>query len=217
MRQRLPLWRGALGEQQKPVVHLLDDGFQHRQLHRDVDILLLNRKDWTGHLLPAGNLREPRSAIRRAGILAVPADDPQLEEELKAWGWDGPIWRLRRHMEAPAIDGPVAAFCGIAHPRQFFAGLEDAGLQLAVHKTFPDHHLYSSADLDRLQKAARAAGAVALVTTEKDEVRLGSLISATPDSLPLKTARLRIEIEQEDAEITWLMNLLKPAAARTSL
>ncbi len=78
-------------------LHLLDDGFQHRQLHRDVDILLLDRRDWQDGLLPAGNLREPLKAVRRAAVIAIPADEPELEAELRAWGWDGPVWRLHRN------------------------------------------------------------------------------------------------------------------------
>jgi tetraacyldisaccharide 4'-kinase len=206
-----------LAEKLKPVVHLLDDGFQHRQLARDVDILLLNREDWQGALLPAGNLREPLSAIHRASVLAIPAGDPEFEAELKAWGWQGPIWRLRRTMEVPEVDGPVAAFCGIARPEQFFAGLESAGLQLALRNAFPDHHRYTAADLSRLAAAAHAAQAVALLTTEKDQVRLGSLIAAIPSSLPLQTVHLRIEIEHEDQAIAWLLAQLGPAAAKPPL
>jgi tetraacyldisaccharide 4'-kinase len=186
----------VLGNEAKPVVHLLDDGFQHRQLARDTDILLLDRQDWEDWLLPAGNLREPLQAARRAGVIAIPADDAELETELKAWGWAGPVWRLRRTMDVPAIYSPVAAFCGIARPEQFFAGLEAAGLQLAVRTVFRDHHRYTAADVERLLAKAGAQGASAIITTEKDLVRLGKLASAFPDSLPLKTAALRIEIEE---------------------
>ncbi len=201
-----------LAEELKPNIHLLDDGFQHRQLHRDLDILLLNREDWQGTLLPAGNLREPLAAIRRASILAIPASDPDLDAELKAWGWEGPIWRLRRTMEVPAVDGPVAAFCGIARPEQFFAGLEAAGLEVALRKAFPDHHRYAAADLDRLTAAAQAAGAARLLTTEKDQVRLDGLAAGIPGSLPLQTARLRIEIEQEIRRSVGLL----PSSARST-
>jgi tetraacyldisaccharide 4'-kinase len=201
-------------EDQAPIVHLLDDGFQHRQLYRDVDILLLNRKDLNDRLLPAGDLREPLRALQRATVLAVPEEEPEVEQRLReiipidrdseTSRWIGPIWRLRRTMEIPAVTGPVAAFCGIARPQQFFAGLEAAGLHVAARTAFPDHYRYSRADLARLAAAARAAGAVALVTTEKDLVRMGELFSVFAESLPLKTARLRVEIEEEDAAIDWL-------------
>ena len=191
-------------------VHLLDDGFQHRQLHRDVDILLLNREDWTDSLLPAGNLREPLKALRRAGVIAIPADDPGLEAELKAFGWQGQILRLRRTMEVPSVAGPVVAFCGIARPQQFFDGLGAAGLRIAVQRAFPDHHRYSAGDLERLVASARKVGACALVTTEKDLVRMGKRASGLPESLPLKTARLQIEIEHEPAAMEFLARRIKP-------
>jgi tetraacyldisaccharide 4'-kinase len=194
----------------QPIVHLLDDGFQHRQLYRDVNILLLDRRDWQDTLLPAGNLREPLKAIRRASVIAIPADVPELEAKLKAWGWQGPVWRLRRNLEIPTVSGPMAAFCGIARPEQFFAGLEAAGLQLVLRRAFPDHHRYTARDLDRLIAAARAAGATALLTTEKDRVRLGKLASTFPAALPLRTARLRVEIENQAAAIDWLVGRLVP-------
>ena len=213
---------GLLAESERSAdsrfgLHILDDGFQHRQLHRDVDILLLDRRDWQDGLLPAGNLREPLKAARRAGVIAIPADDAELEDALSAWGWVEPIWRLRRTMEVPAVDGPVVAFCGIARPEQFFAGLEAAGLKVAARIAFPDHHRYTSADLKRLISAAQKTGAAALITTEKDKVRLGKLPSAFPESLPLKTAGLRVEIEHEDEAIDWLVDWLKQAPTNPPL
>ena len=200
-------------------VHLLDDGFQHRQLARDVDILLLNREDWLDCLLPGGNLREPIRALRRATVVAIPATETELEAELRTWfmtwGWQGPVWRLHRTMEVQPADGPVGAFCGIARPEQFFAGLEAAGLRIANRSAFPDHHGYTPADLRRLAASARAAGATVLVTTEKDQVRLGALASTLPASLPLKTAGLRVEIEEQD--ISWLIDRLKAAPAHPPL
>lgn len=207
----------ALGEEPELVVHLLDDGFQHRQLARDVDILLLDRQDWTGGLLPAGNLREPLKAARRAGVIAIPADDPELESELRVWGWEGPVWQIQRQMDVPVVDGPIGAFCGIARPDQFLAGLAAAGLQLAVHKVFPDHHRYSARDVDRLVAGARAVSAVAMLTTEKDLVRLGSLASSFTGVLALKTVRLRVEIDRQDEAIDGLMGHLKPAPLRQRL
>jgi tetraacyldisaccharide 4'-kinase len=192
---------GSAQNENRPRLHLLDDGFQHRQLHRDVDILLLDRYDSQDRLLPAGNLREPLKAIHRATILAIPVDDPQLEAELKAWGWTGPLWRLRRTMDVPSIEGPFAAFCGIARPDQFFAGLEAAGLQIAMREAFPDHHRYTPRDIGDLVALAKAAGANTLITTQKDQVRLGSL----PIDLPLKIARLSLEIDHQDEALDGLL------------
>lgn len=185
-------------------VHLLDDGFQHRQLHRDIDIVLVDGDDLKDHLLPAGNLREPLSAIRRASIVAIPADDAATENGLKGVGWRGSIWRLRRRMNVPEVDGPVVAFCGIARSEQFYAGLEAAGLRLAAGITFPDHHDYKADDLKCIEETVRKTGAVAAVTTDKDRVRLGR----RGDSLPLKTVGLIVEIEDEAAAIGGLIERL---------
>src|SRR5208282_938058 len=92
---------------QRVGVHLLDDGFQHRQLHRDVDILLLSARDLTDHLLPAGNLREALHAAERADVFAIPEDEPEVAEWVKARGWKGTVWRVRRRVDVPQVDGPV--------------------------------------------------------------------------------------------------------------
>ena len=201
-----------------PHIHLLDDGFQHRQLHRDIDILLLDRRDLTDSLLPAGNLREPLRNLSRATVIAVRDDEPEIEQYLQETvlidrnsegsRWLGPIWRLKRTMQVPQGTGPVVAFCGIARPQQFFAGLESAGLRLAAKIIFPDHHRYAPNDLNRLVTTVRNTAASALVTTEKDKVRLGKLAASLPESLPLLTAGLRVEIESESEVIHWLMNRL---------
>jgi len=188
--------------------HILDDGFQHRQLARDIDILLLSARDLADHLLPAGNLREPLHSAERAHVVAIPADEADVEIEIRKRGWKAQIWRVRRRMEIPQVDGPVAAFCGIAHPDQFFQGLETAGVKLVSQTAFADHHDYTAADLARIQSHARNAGATTLLTTEKDRVRIGALAASLPGSLPLKTAQLRVEIEDEGAAIDWLISRL---------
>jgi tetraacyldisaccharide 4'-kinase len=201
----------------RPRVHILDDGFQHRQLHRDIDILLLNRDDWHDRLLPAGNLREPLHAAMRATVLAIPAEDGGLADELRAWGWNGPVWRLRRRMEVPAVEGPVVAFCGIARPEQFFAGLEAGGLHLAARIAFRDHHRYTERDLEQMQSAAREKGAQTLVTTEKDRMRLEALVSAGSGDVPVLTAGLTVEIEQESEVLSWLTDRLRSTELRPTL
>jgi tetraacyldisaccharide 4'-kinase len=202
---------------QPPIVHLLDDGFQHRQLDRDVNILLLNCHDWQDTLLPAGNLREPIAAISRADVLVLPANQPDLEVALRLWGWDGPVWRLFRSLEIPAINGPVAAFCGIAHPDQFFEGLEDAGFEVALRLDFPDHYTYTVSVLEELIAEARKMNVTAVITTEKDLVRMGNLALTFPNSMPLTTARLRIKIEDQQAAIDWLVSRLTPGPSHTPL
>ena len=188
-----------------PDLHLLDDGFQHRQLDRAVNLLLLNRRDWHDWLLPAGNLREPLAAMRRADVLVIPAEEPELAAKVKARGWSGPVWRVRRRMEAPAVAGPVVAFCGIARPEQFFAELEGAGLQVASRVPFRDHHRYLAHDLDCLRDAARSVNAAAFVTTEKDRARLGAMASRLSDAAPLHAAGLRAELEDEESALDWML------------
>lgn len=208
---------GLLAETERgdaPVIHLLDDGFQHRQLYRDVNILLLDGNDLSAErLLPAGNLREPCSATRRAEVIAIPADDraTSLESTLRARGFAGPIWRLRRRIEVQPVNGPVVAFCGIARPAQFFAALGSAGLNVAAQFAFPDHHQFTTRDFDRLQGAVRNAGARAFITTEKDRVRMGPLSASFSGSLPLRTAALHVEIEDEQVALDWLQNRLARA------
>lgn len=194
-------------------VHILDDGFQHRQLYRDVDILLLNREDWRDRLLPAGNLREPLQAANRADVLVIPEDHAELEGELRNWGWTGPVWQVRRCMEVPKVVGEGVAFCGIARPGQFFAGLENAGLRLADRIAFRDHHRYSQHDLDRVQSAARSAGAAALITTAKDQVRIEGRFASKAGDLPVLTAGLTMEIQDEADVLDWLEERLRGASA----
>ena len=207
----------ADGDAGRSRIHILDDGFQHRQLHRDIDVVMLNRSDWRDRLLPAGNLREPLGAARRATVLAIPAEDGDLGDELRASDWRGPIWRLHRRMEAPPVAGPVVAFCGIARPDQFFDGLEAAGLRVAERVAFRDHHRYAARDLERLHNAALTRGAKALVTTEKDHVRLESLARWGSGAVSVLTASLRVEIEDESAVMSWLTDRLRDTEVRPTL
>jgi tetraacyldisaccharide 4'-kinase len=171
-------------------------------------VLLVNREDWSDHLLPAGNLREPVDAAGRASVLAIPADDHEFEEELREWGWSGPVWRVRRRMLVPEVDGPVAAFCGIARPEQFFAGLEGRGMQVVFKRAFSDHHRYTRRDVQTLLESARKANARSLITTEKDYVRFGDLARVVGNSLPLRTAELTVEFDDEKSVGAWLKNRL---------
>jgi tetraacyldisaccharide 4'-kinase len=191
------------------AVHLLDDGFQHRQLARSVDILLLNQRDWREWLLPGGNLREPVEAIRRASVIAIPASEPELESELCVWGWDGPIWRLRRKMDIPLVASPVAAFCGIARPEQFFAGIRTTGLEIAFQLAFPDHFTYTRGVLEEMLVEAREKEVTCVITTGKDLARLGKLTRLFTKSMPLVATRLRTEIEDPAAAIDWLVERLR--------
>ena len=189
------------------ALHLLDDGFQHRQLHRDVDIVLAGSEDLGDSLLPAGNLREGLGALQRATVFAVSEQDDAAVERLRALGLGQPIWRFRREMVVPKVDGPVVAFCGIARPGQFFAGLERGRISLVGTKVFPDHYRFREEDMRVLERMADRAGARALVTTEKDRVRIGELAKYLGD-IPLLTVGLRVGIEDEDGAWDFLRTRL---------
>ena len=199
---------GLLAESQAdgPGLHLLDDGFQHRQLARDLDIVLVSSEDLNDWLLPAGNLRERVVALRRASVLAVPLGDDAAVARLQLLGLRQPVWRFRRVMDASRVRGRVLAFCGIARPGQFFAGLEEADVSPVAKHAFPDHHRFSAADIALLNRLAGGAAAQAFVTTAKDHVRLGPL--AAQLTLPVRVASLRIEIENAPAAVAWLERAL---------
>ena len=229
--ERFEAGRLAESEKQKdegrPRVHILDDGFQHRQLARDVDVVLVNDEDLHDSLLPAGNLREPVKALNRSTVIAIPAGDRQVEQYLSpavsidrnsgGSRWHGPLWRVRRRMDVPQVDGPVAAFCGIARAEQFFAGLESAGLRIVVKQAFADHHPFTASDVESLIAKAQASGAMTLITTEKDEVRLGKLMCGIPDSLELQTVSLTLEIEDETVVGDWLLSRLDASRLMSAL
>lgn len=152
-------------------VHLLDDGFQHRQLHRTVDLVLLHPRDTEDALLPGGHLRESLTALRRADCLLLREDDATTKRALERTAIAKPIWRVRRSVQVPQGCGRVVAFAAIAHPGEFFAALRSEGV--AVRKTFAfrDHHRFTAQDLRMLVEAAQAEKAI-LLTTEKDLLRL---------------------------------------------
>lgn len=196
----------ALHAGQPIAMHLLDDGFQHRQLARDVDVVLLSSEDLEDWLLPAGNRREMLGALRRANVLAVAVGDDAAVTRLRGTGLKQPVWRFRREMVAPAVHGPVVAFCGIARPGQFFTGLERAGVSVVGRRVFGDHHRFSDEDLTGLRELAARMGAVALVTTAKDRVRLGS--RAEELGVPVLVAGLRVVFEDEAGVAAGLLERL---------
>ncbi|HXA86357.1 MAG TPA: tetraacyldisaccharide 4'-kinase, partial [Candidatus Dormibacteraeota bacterium] len=166
-------------------LHLLDDGFQHRRLHRDFDIVMLPAEDQEGTLLPIGRLREPLTALRRADAVVLP-DSPHRNLEAKN------IWRARRVVDIPAASGKLIAFSGIGRPRQFFDALKSANPEIAGTITFRDHHRYDQRDVDRLLNLKKQTSAESFVTTEKDLINLGALSSQL---YPLLTAKVRIELD----------------------
>jgi tetraacyldisaccharide 4'-kinase len=180
----------ALAHLPPPAVLLLDDGFQHRALYRDVDLLLLDgvRRWGNGKMLPLGDLREPMENAKRACALVVTrgsrAPRPEIQDWWERYGSGGPIFWLdfaitalrrfptgeRKELPNPAI-GALFAFCALGHPEAFFADLLVAGLFWNGTACFTDHRALSARDLLNLETQARKAGAVGLVCTEKDAVK----------------------------------------------
>jgi len=189
-------------------IHLLDDGFQHRKLARDMDFVVLHASDFEETLLPAGRLREPMGSLRRASVVVLRAEDRALEAELRKHGISAPVWIQHRRLAVENVTRAVA-FCGIAHPEEFFAAMRGEGVELAATVALRDHQRYSNADLDRITAAARESGAECLVTTEKDAARLTrEQRERLEKAAPLRVARLEVSLENEAAAVRRLLDLL---------
>src|SRR5262249_32777505 len=179
---------GLLAERKfGPQMHLLDDGFQHRSLARDFDIVLLPAEDLQDRLLPTGRLREPLSSLRRADAIVLP-DGARPPETLHP---ETLIWRVRRGLQLDTISGTQIAFCGIARPGNFFAQLRQVGVKLAAEISFRDHYRYTPGDIQQLRELQRRHDPIGFVTTEKDAVNLGSLAAELE---PLSIARVTMEL-----------------------
>ena len=189
-------------------VHLLDDGFQHRQLARTVDIVLLHGQDFTDQLLPAGNLREPLSSLTRAHLTVLREENREHADRVVEITGRAP-WILTRSLRVDLAGARPLAFCGLARPQDFFGDLRALGIAPAAEITFPDHHRYTAADMRRLLDAAKSHGADALITTEKDEVKLPVALTETlQQSGKLGIARLVLSLENEARSIAELVALL---------
>jgi len=185
---------------------VLDDGFQHVALARDVDLLLFPRRDpWArGRLLPSGRLREPLSAARRADAAVLTGGTANEAEELAAglaaWGFTGPTFASATVVsQARRVDGAevaagarVFAFAAIADPGGFFRAARERGYVLGGSEGFRDHAEYSELDVRHLEQAARKAGAELLLTTTKD---LAKLVGRT--TLPLAVLPVAADPEPE--------------------
>lgn len=188
------------------TVHVLDDGFQHLQLDRDVDLLIVSREDIARpETLPTGRLREPLDTIIAADAILA-ADDEVIVEPAVA---SPPVFRLRRsEVPPPPDDGSAIALAGIADPSRFFNDLSRAGWRLADALAFRDHHAYSARDVRRIVQRAAQTGAARVVTTEKDAVRL---LRFRPLGVPLTTVPLRIEPQPADEFRNWLTEAIRSA------
>jgi tetraacyldisaccharide 4'-kinase len=202
-------------ESQQPVdIFLLDDGFQHLRLARDLDILLVDssrplRSQW---LLPCGGLREPRSAIHRADIVVFTRVNDQLPlkraiqefPQFPIFPASTQLTRYRRMTPGRPGPGPglelplqpVFAFCGIGNPEAFFRDVDRWGNVIAGRAAYRDHHCYRAADICRLEDSAKATGARSFLTTEKDAQNLGDLRFST---LPIYYCEIEMKIADTSA------------------
>lgn len=196
---------------------VLDDGFQHLRLERDLNIVTIDATNpWGGgHLLPYGHLREPLSGLERSDCIVITRTDQvnnikDLHNEIRRHAADAPIFdsRMRTsritplHQSSEALVAPVAAFCAVGNPRSFFNAI---GYHCVLQKSFADHHRYSQRDIDSFAEDARRAGANSLITTAKDAVKLRSLSF----SLPCYVLEIEPQIENADELIRLIRSVLR--------
>jgi len=184
------------------TVHVLDDGFQHFDLMRDIDLLVAPGTSEGTRTLPFGRLREPLDAASAADALLVEmgADVAVGNTDVPA----RPTFTFSRSLAGPASHQPAFAFAGIAMPQRFFGDLEKAGWTLTGRRSFGDHHHYSPREIEEVARAAKSSGAHVILTTEKDIVRIG----VHPDirAVPL-------EVVIEPAFAPWLTGRLRAIRA----
>ena len=191
---------------------VLDDGFQHLRLARDLNIVTIDATNpWGGgSLLPHGRLREKPEGLSRADCVVITRCDQvdsvaELRAEILRLAGDRPIFQSQmRPMRVTSLANPsetlsppvrVAAFCAVGNPYSFFESLRRLGFELALQKSFPDHHAYSQHEIDALVKAAKDTGATTLITSAKDAVKLRTLAF----SIPCYVLDIEISIENSDA------------------
>jgi tetraacyldisaccharide 4'-kinase len=166
---------GVLAESKfGPQLHLLDDGFQHRALARDFDIVLVTPEDARDQLLPAGRLREPLASLGRADAVVLTSGASQGAFPVK----DKLVWRVRRGISPKNVSSRPIVFCGIARPQNFVLQLRTAGIEAAAEAFYSDHHAYTERDIRDLLALREKSEADGFVTTEKDAINLGGLLTA---------------------------------------
>ncbi len=204
------------------TVHLLDDGFQHLSLHRDIDLLLLAARDLADpRTLPGGRLREPVDAAGRADALIVETPDAGRARAFADRLAVGQAFRFTRVLQparraeteeevAVPPAAPVLAVAGIAQPPRFFAALREQGYAVAATLAFRDHHPYSARDVARIERLAAAQRVEYVVTTEKDRVRL---LPHAPFAFSLLSIPLAVPIEPAASFRAWLAGRVERARA----
>lgn len=199
----------------RPDVFILDDGFQHRRLARDRNLVLIDSLDpfGGGDVFPAGRLREPLSSLARADAFLITRSEPGrpyagIRQVLSRYNPQAPVFHSRAHptgwiehatgRPADIATGPVIAFCGLGNPHSFWQTLRDMKIEPAFAWAFDDHHTYTTRELQRLAAQARLRGARFLLTTRKDSLNLPP--NVTPLVAPLSILWLDIEAQVFEAE-----------------
>lgn len=193
-----------------PRIHLLDDGFQHRRLARDFDIVLVTPEDARDHLLPAGRLREPLGVLRRADAVVLTSG-----ASADAFPLAGKtVWRVRRGIALQNVSMPErpVVFCGIARPQNFVLQLRTAGIEPAAEAFFRDHHAYAEKDIRDLVQLRERSEAGGFVTTEKDAVNLGGYLSALT---PLAIAPVKMELAGAANALDAMLHLIEERRQRS--
>jgi tetraacyldisaccharide 4'-kinase len=186
----------------EPTVSILDDGFQHLQLERDIDLLLVSPADLDDRVLPSGRLREPLDAACFADAVLVPGTDDDVVTVAETVMHHN-AFRIVPHYPDIPPNERVVAFAGIARPERFFDALRSLGCDVARELTFRDHHWYTARDLETIRAAAREANASVIVTTEKDAVRCDMDVAVLP---------MTVTIEPSASFESWLMGRLRVRA-----
>jgi len=210
---------GLLAERQlEATVHVLDDGFQHFALERDVDLLLASEDDLADRPLPAGRLREGIAAAAIADAALVTAGYDTAAERIGRALGVATVFRVTRSIAPPRTLTPardsvvvppnsrVFVVTGIARPDRFQADISAAGWDIVGAIDFRDHHPFDARDIARITEAARASGAAIVLTTEKDAVRLAA---CELGELPIAAVPLVIGIEPRDRFRDWLLMRLE--------
>jgi tetraacyldisaccharide 4'-kinase len=194
---------GAFAEDKfGPQLHLLDDGFQHRRLARDFDIVLVTPEDARDSLLPAGRLREPLNSLRRADaiVLASGAGPETFPIEGKF------VWRVRRGILPTNVPPRPVAFCGIARPQNFMLQLRRAGIEAAAEAVYRDHHAYTERDIRELLALREKSEAGGFITTEKDAINLGGYFSSLQ---PLSVVPVKMELADAANAVDTMLRIVQ--------
>jgi tetraacyldisaccharide 4'-kinase len=195
-------------------LHILDDGFQHRSLARDFDIVLMTERDLRDRLLPSGRMREPLSSLARADAIVLPRGLP-LESRMLARKL---FWRIERELLLTNPPSRPVVFCGIARPEQFFTQVRAAGITPAAEIIFRDHHAYDLDDIQALIRASRDSQADGFLTTEKDAINLGAIQQLGPNQHgldPLAVAQLKLMIDHPTDVVDAILTRIRERKPRS--